>query len=108
MTNLTTNQQGSLTLSLTSWSLKNQSLSGFLLAIAGTFLFSIKPIIIKYAYELDLSSEQVITLRMLIALPIYMAVAVYQWNRKKERRKASISYCLPIAGLGFFSEIVIF
>nr|WP_255528948.1 DMT family transporter [Glaciecola sp. MH2013] len=75
------------------------------LALIGTFLFSLKPIVIKYAYALALTSEQVITLRMLIALPIYLIIALLAWQRKPQRRKETLS-SLPIicvlGVLGYF------
>lgn len=80
-------------------------MTGLILAILGTLLFSLKPIVIKYAYALALTSEQVISLRMLIALPIYLVIALLAWRRKPERR-ADIRSSLPIicvlGVLGYF------
>lgn len=79
---------------------------GVLLAISGTFLFSLKPILIKQAYALSLSSEQLITLRMIIAAPFYFAVFLFMWFRKPERRIAIKRKLPAIAGLGVLGYFI--
>ena len=81
-------------------------LSGLMLALFGTFLFSLKPIVIKYAYALELTSEQVISLRMLIALPIYLVIAIVAWRRHTERRKDIISSLPAMCMLGVLGYFV--
>lgn len=79
---------------------------GIMFALLGTFMFSLKPIVIKYAYAMDVTSEQLITLRMLFALPIYIVVAIAAWRRRPERR-AYIKQSLPVAcGLGVLGYFV--
>ncbi len=47
---------------------------GFLLAIIGTALFSLKSIFIKLAYAEGLDTDSVLMLRMAISLPIYLGI----------------------------------
>jgi len=49
-------------------------LIGYSLAIGGTILFSTKGIFIKLAYGHGVSSEMLLSLRMLVALPVYLAI----------------------------------
>ncbi|WP_395342164.1 DMT family transporter [Ningiella sp. W23] len=85
----------------------NDSLfSGILLALAGTFMFSLKPILIKFAYEIDLSSEQVITLRMLFAAPFYLGVIGLHWMRNQDKRSVYVNHLLPVAVLGVLGYFV--
>lgn len=50
---------------------------GFLLAIVGTALFSLKSILIKLAYAEGLNTDSVLMLRMAIALPIYLSILIW-------------------------------
>lgn len=50
---------------------------GFLLAIFGTALFSIKSIFIKLAYAEGLDTDSVLMLRMAIALPVYLLMMAW-------------------------------
>lgn len=80
-------------------------MSGFIFAIAGTFLFSLKPIVIKYAYEAALTSEQIIALRMLFSLPFYLIVGFLAWRRKPARQtavKQHVPKILILGVLGYF------
>jgi drug/metabolite transporter (DMT)-like permease len=49
---------------------------GYLCAATGAFFFSTKAIIIKLAYAEGLNPETLIALRMAIALPVYMVIAL--------------------------------
>jgi drug/metabolite transporter (DMT)-like permease len=81
-------------------------LTGMLLALAGTFLFSLKPILIKYAYEYGLSSEQVIALRMVFAAPFYIGVIIFYWRKNAEKRTEYVSHLLPVIGLGILGYFI--
>lgn len=73
---------------------------GFILAIFGTALFSIKSIFIKLAYAEDLNTDSVLMLRMAIALPIYLLVLI--WLAKKRSTPDNLSKkWLKITFLGF-------
>lgn len=87
----------------------NTIISGILLALGGTALFSLKPIVIKLAYESgagELDAITLLTLRMLIALPFYAVIAWIMYARKtpterKLNRKTMIG--ITITGcLGYY------
>lgn len=47
---------------------------GYAYAVAGAILFSTKGIFIKLAYGMGVSSEMLLSLRMLVALPVYLVI----------------------------------
>jgi drug/metabolite transporter (DMT)-like permease len=69
-------------------------------------MFSLKPILIKQAYELNISSEQVIALRMLFAMPFYIGVVWYQWAKNKDTRPSYRQHLLPIVMLGVLGYFI--
>ncbi|AEG32209.1 DMT family transporter [Thiomicrospira cyclica] len=75
---------------------------GFLLAVIGTLLFSVKSILIKLAYEAGSDADGVMFLRMLFALPIYALIAGLLWQRYPGKR-AVMQWPLwaKLVGLGF-------
>lgn len=81
-------------------------LPGILMALAGTFMFSLKPILIKYAYAAGLSSEQVITLRMVFAIPFYLGVVIFFWCKEHTKRSLYIQQLLPVAVLGVLGYFI--
>ncbi|AHF01921.1 hypothetical protein THIAE_09270 [Thiomicrospira aerophila AL3] len=60
---------------------------GFILAVIGTLLFSVKSILIKLAYEAGADADSVMFLRMLIALPVYALIAGLLWQRYPQKRE---------------------
>lgn len=91
---------------MTQINIKETLLPGMLMALAGTFLFSLKPILIKYAYAVGLNSEQVITLRMLFAMPFYAGVVCFYWAKNRAKRSSYIQHILPVAGLGILGYFI--
>lgn len=75
-------------------------LSGLLLAVIGTALFSLKSIFIKLAYAEGLDTDSVLMLRMAIALPIYLAIIVWLVNNKGAPENLNNKW-LKITFLGF-------
>ncbi|MFD2647765.1 DMT family transporter [Devosia albogilva] len=57
---------------------------GYGLAIAGSVLFSTKGIFIKLAYGYGVSTEILLSLRMLVALPVYLVIFVSLFRRSPE------------------------
>lgn len=55
--------------------------SGLLLAAAGAILFSAKAILAKFQYRYGLDALDVLALRMLFALPMFIALALWQGRR---------------------------
>jgi len=68
---------------------KRNYLIGFCFAIFGAALFSIRPILIKFAYQDNVDSVTLLTLRMLFSAPFYI-VLLCIFLRQTERR-ASLS-----------------
>lgn len=58
---------------------------GLTLAFTAAFLFSTKPIIIKWLYSLGMSALPLMGLRMLIAFPVYLIIGFYLWNRMESK-----------------------
>lgn len=75
--------------------------TGFLLAIFGTALFSLKSIFIKLAYFQGLNADSVLMLRMAIALPVYMAILAWLYRSKGETPKYLGKNLGKIVFLGF-------
>ena len=73
---------------------------GFILAIVGTALFSLKSIFIKLAYVEGLDSNSVLMIRMAIALPIYLVI-LFWLSRVKTQPEGLRSKLLKITFLGF-------
>lgn len=73
---------------------------GFILAIFGTALFSLKSIFIKLAYAEGLNSDSVLMIRMAIALPIYLVI-LFWLSRVKTKPEGLNSKLLKITFLGF-------
>lgn len=79
----------------------NHIRSGLLLAIGGTALFALKSIFIKFAYQYGVDTTTLLTLRMLIALPFYLAM-LWWLLRKPDARKLPVPRELAaVFGLGF-------
>lgn len=55
--------------------------TGLLLAAAGAILFSAKAILAKFQYRYGLDALDVLALRMLFALPMFIALALWQGRR---------------------------
>lgn len=77
---------------------------GILFAIFGTFLFALKSIFIKLAYQEGANADEVLLLRMLIAAPFYLGMLCFLKRRKagKDRPSLKLLDTTKIIGLGFF------
>ncbi len=80
---------------------KNLSL-GFALAGFGTLLFSLKSIFIKFLYAENMDADQVLVMRMVLSLPIYMGMLI--WSLPKNSSDLDLNYktIMTIFVLGFF------
>ena len=65
---------------------RSNYLIGLMLAIVGAMLFSVRPILVKFAYQDGIDSVSLLTLRMLFSLPFYAVLFLY-FLRDVERRK---------------------
>ncbi len=83
---------------------QNHQVSGFLFAIAGTMLFSLKSIFIKLAFMEDIDTTTLVFLRMSIAFPFYIMVLMYALRTRPAKaaqlNKRNIS--LTITFLGYY------
>ncbi|WP_052501368.1 DMT family transporter [Thiomicrospira microaerophila] len=75
---------------------------GFLLAVFGTLLFSVKSIFIKLAYNAGSDADSVMLLRMSFALPVYALIAWWLWHKNPTKgRQQPLSLWLKLIALGF-------
>jgi drug/metabolite transporter (DMT)-like permease len=75
--------------------------NGLLLALLASFMFSLKPIIIKEAYALGASSESLMVLRMWFALPFYLAMLFIQ-RHQLIKNKRHIPAVIAVGFIGYF------
>lgn len=76
--------------------------AGVLLAIGGVVFFSLRPVIIKLAYAYVVDPVTLLALRMIFAMPFFLAVAL--WTRGASMlRPLSGRDLTAIAGLGLLS-----
>lgn len=78
--------------------LPSQFTSGLLLAAAGSIAFSGKAIIVKLAYRHGVDAITLVMLRMLFAVPFFIAMAWWAGRGKPALTRAD---CLGVLGLGF-------
>ena len=77
----------------------NRSL-GALIAITGIVMFSAKAIMVKLGYRFDADTVTLLLLRMIFALPFYLAVAERESKKENIYKLAKKDYIL-VVGLGF-------
>ena len=58
---------------------------GVMFALAGTLLFSIKPIFVKMAYQYGGDAVSIMTLRAISSLPIYLCILFWMLRRCEQR-----------------------
>ena len=76
-------------------------MSGFLLAIIGTALFSLKSIFIKLSYIQGLDADSVLMLRMAMALPMYLGILIWLYKKQGSIPESLQKNGLKIIFLGF-------
>jgi drug/metabolite transporter (DMT)-like permease len=66
---------------------KNISLTGFLVTFIGAILFSTKAVIVKKAFaDIKVDALSLLALRMICALPFYLIVAFYKTNQQENKK----------------------
>lgn len=70
---------------------------GLLLALLASFMFSLKPILIKQAYLLGANSEGLMVLRMWFALPFYLLLLSFKYKSLANNKR----YIAATVGAGF-------
>ncbi len=76
-------------------------LIGVCLAAGGAGLFSLKGVVIKLAFAEGIGVPQLLTLRMAMSLPVYLAIGVFAYMRAKQKPSAKL-FAIA-AGLGIMS-----
>jgi len=83
---------------------------GIMLAVAGAVVFSFKPILIKLIYAYGISTEVLMTLRMLFALPVFLYVGWISNNKRKDGNPfdgKAIGYAVLIGVLGYYGAALL-
>ena len=76
---------------------------GFAIALGAAFLFSIKPILIKWLYANGISSLPLLAVRMMLALPVYLIIAYFLWLRMTVKPRLLTMFKASLVGLfGFY------
>ncbi|MGY3572754.1 DMT family transporter [Vibrio paucivorans] len=77
---------------------------GVLLALAGTLLFSIKPVLVKVAYQYGGDVTSIMALRALTSLPFYLYILVHMCRSSENRQNVRQHGLLAVAVgiLGYF------
>lgn len=77
---------------------------GILFALMGTTLFSLKPVLIKIAFQNGLTPEAVIGLRMFIALPFYVVIGVLALRHRNWQASPKLMAMAALTGLlGYYA-----
>lgn len=63
---------------------------GFLWLLAAVILLSSKGIFVKYVYQYDVTPMQLLLIRMLFSLPVYLVVLVKIWPQEKQSLNVSV------------------
>jgi drug/metabolite transporter (DMT)-like permease len=79
---------------------------GYAFAVAGAVLFSTKGIFIKLAYGQGVSTEMLLSLRMIVALPVYLVILVTLLRREDSLRRGltprTVIASMAIGILGYY------
>lgn len=86
---------------LARFSKESPQLPGLICVLIGTFCFAAKGIVIKLAYQQGISASPLLALRMLFALPFYLAIAL--WLQTQHPAPLAWAERLKIIGLGLLS-----
>lgn len=85
---------------------QNLQVTGFLFAIAGTMLFSLKSIFIKLAFMDGVDTTTLMFLRMTIACPLYIVVLIYALKTRPTKAanltKSNIGLSIVLGFLGYY------
>jgi drug/metabolite transporter (DMT)-like permease len=74
--------------------------SGLALAISGAAMFSLKPILIKFAYIEGVDTLTLLTLRMVFALPFYLIIGLVAYRKTNQHRGNQYSIWIQSALVG--------
>ena len=86
---------------------------GLIYAIGAAVLFSFKPVLVKLIYVYDLDAVTLLAWRMLVSLPVYLAVGIILWLKRSHRpskvvdRKTGYIKATIIGLLGYYLAAVL-
>lgn len=81
----------------------SQQRLGLLLALIAAMLFSTKPILVKWLYEMGITALPLLWLRFAIAMPLYIGVGIWAWRALPQRPSLlSLLYAALIGLLGYY------
>lgn len=95
-----------MTVSQSSTEPRYYRLIGFLLAIFGAGLFSVRPILVKFAYLDSVDSVTLLTLRMLFSAPFYIILLVIFMRDSKRRGSLNKGVVLQASIIGLMGYYV--
>jgi len=78
---------------------ERQYVLALILTLLGAVLFSAKGIFIKFAYQYQVDTVTLLTIRMAIAVPIYLAIGFY--SERFHQQRISRKQLVAISGFGF-------
>jgi hypothetical protein len=81
---------------------RQQYLLGLSIAILGAIFFSAKGVVAKLIYRHQVDAITLIALRMLFALPFFLAVAIWQMRRQQPLATADRGRVLVLGLLGYY------
>jgi len=90
---------------LTELSPRQRFLLGIFILVLANICFSAKAVLVKLMYRHGVDTQSVIALRMLLALPFYLGVAVYL-HRRPDNIPLTRRQWLAISGLGILSYYI--
>lgn len=70
----------------------------FILTLLGAVMFSAKGVFIKFAYEYDVDTVTLLTIRMAISVPVYLMIGFY--SERFHQHRVSNQQLLAITGFG--------
>lgn len=77
--------------------------SGVFIAIIGIVLFSAKAVMVKLAYQYDVSSIHLLLFRMLFAMPFYLLIALFSKPVQKDKiRKKDYLWIVFFGFIGYY------
>lgn len=79
-------------------------LGGLALAGAGAVLFSAKAIVAKLLYREGLDAVSLIALRMLLAAPFFLAVAIWTWRREPRLSGRDLARIGTLGLIGYYGS----
>jgi drug/metabolite transporter (DMT)-like permease len=78
------------------------SVKGMLLVSLGTTLFSSKSILIQLAYQVGATVDQLMLIRMLVALPCYLLMGFWAWGRLTDKPDIKTLFLIALPGFGCY------